>query len=1026
LLVAGVLATLLGAAAPAADAAFGVSKWEAGTCALASCTDSGPTSQFYTQADGHPEFGITDFLFNFREVGLIPKAKEPEDHVKDVRVDLPVGLAVDPEVTEKCSEALLNELNCPSGSQVGYDEATGTASILGLKTTVVEQFPVYNMVRKPGQPARFAVELKSVTLALVGLQGHLYLEGGISWHSEPSTAEDSGVASGDFHEFFKIENIPTQPEIVESKLLFWGVPQQHQEHPTSPAAAFLTLPSTCSSKPVTWLHVDSHEAPGHWLAYSNQTPVAATGCSGLPLSSSIAVAPGFTQSDKPDAATIALHVAQATFSPSGVNSADPQTVSVTLPEGLTLNPSAAHGLGTCTNAQVGLGTNSAVACPASSKIGTVAVNAPGIPNGSLDGSLFLGAPIAGQGPQSGKEFRVFLVAEAPQYGVGLRLEGQVRPSLQTGRLTVTFSNLPQVPFEDFSVHLNGGSRAPLANPLACGAAVPAASLTPYSGQAPQSAAASGFNVDSNGSGGKCAASLPFALGQTVPAPKPAKAGAFAPYDLKLSRADGNQYLSTLTTTLPAGVLGAIPGVPLCPAGPANAGSCPASSDIGNVTVTAGSGSEPYSFNGNAYLTGPYEGAPYGLSIVVPAIAGPYNLGKVVTRARLSVGLYSGRVIVSANLPTVFEGVQLRLRNLDVNVNRPNFIFNPTSCAKLATESTAGAVFGALANLADAFQVSECDKLPFSPKLTAASGAKTSKKDGASLTVKITQAAHQGNIHEVVLQLPKVLPTRLETLQKSCPAASFEAGPPPGTCAATSLVGSASVKTPVLADPLTGPIYFVSHANAAFPDLDLILHGDGVEVVLVGHTNIASATGIITSTFNTLPDVPVSSVTVSLPTGPLSVLAANVPLCGTNLMLPTTIVSQTGAKLTHKTPLDVTGCPFSMLSARRTGRASIAVLVKTPGAGLVRISGKNVRPKAKRVAHGGRFTVTLHLAPAGERAERRHGGHIERRLHLTFTPSGSHTATSSYSSVTFRATAATPKRKGSAKHRSSSKSPKKHG
>ena len=216
---------------PPAAHAFSISKWEAGTCRASNCTDAGPDSAFYTQAAGHPDFGITDFAFDSKEAGVVKKWKEPEGHVKDVRVDLPPGLAVNPEATSQlCTEEQLNSDNreCPAESQVGEDEATGTAEIaLGVKETVTEHFPVYNMVRKPGEPSRFGVEIASPTLALLGLQGHVYLEGGISWQGEAETSETSGVTSGDYHEFFKIQNIPQQPEIVESRLIFWGVPQSH-------------------------------------------------------------------------------------------------------------------------------------------------------------------------------------------------------------------------------------------------------------------------------------------------------------------------------------------------------------------------------------------------------------------------------------------------------------------------------------------------------------------------------------------------------------------------------------------------------------------------------------------------------------------------------------------------------------------------------------------------------------------------------------------------------------------------------
>src|ERR1700733_12572962 len=272
------LAVLAGAplsAFPAAAQAFKVIKWEAGTCKEEGCTDAGSHTAFYTQAAGHPNFGLTDFEFEYTTEGAIKTWKTPEGHVKDVRVDLPPGLAVNPEAVpsnELCSEAELNpdKGEAPAASQVGVDQATGTAEVaLGVKETVTEEFRVYDMQRKPGQPARFGVEITSPTLELVGLQGHAYLEGGISWRPEAKTSENSGVATGDYHEYFVIPDIPEQPEIIESRLIFNGVVDGH---------AFLTLPSTCSSQPITTLHVDSYEDPGSYQPYTNETPVTATGC----------------------------------------------------------------------------------------------------------------------------------------------------------------------------------------------------------------------------------------------------------------------------------------------------------------------------------------------------------------------------------------------------------------------------------------------------------------------------------------------------------------------------------------------------------------------------------------------------------------------------------------------------------------------------------------------------------------------------------------------------------------------------
>ena len=950
-----------------AAAALRVTKWEAGTCTQVNCEDLGPPSRFYTQAAGHPDFGITDFRFESEKTG--PGHEVPTGQVKDVRVDLPEGLAVNPQATEQCSEAQLEAFNCPAASQVGEDEATGAASVLELLhlgLTVTEHFPVYNMQRRPGQPARFGVEVNSPTLELLAglghdLRGHIYLEGGLSWHHEAETSESSGVPTGDYHEYFEIQNIPQQPEVIESKLIFWGVPQAHT-HLGAPTA-FITLPSTCTSKPVTYLHVDSYEAPGQFLPYSNETPVTATGCGELAFNPSLSLTAETGAPDQPDGVAADLHVPQLTGEPSKPDSPDVEGGRVTLPEGLTLDPSAANGLVACSDAQF-----AEAACPAASGVGSVLVDAPGIPNGSLTGGVYVGVPEAGAGPESGGEYRMFVIASAPQYGVGLHLEGRVVADSRTGRLTAVFSGLPQVPFEDFVIYLRGGPRAPLANPLACGAFAPSASILPYTGESAATAGASGFSVSG------CGAPLPFSLVQGLASEDP-RAGAHSPFTFRLSRGDSQQYVSRVTTTLPPGLVGAIPSVTLCGEAQANAGTCPVTSQIGTVTVAAGAGTEPYAFTGRAYLTGPYAGDPYGLSVVVPAVAGPYDLGEVVTRAGISVGLYDGRVTVDSTLPSVVGGVPLRLKSLAVNVNRPHFASNPTSCGALSTDSALLSTMGAHDPLSSPFQAVDCGALAFKPQVRVSTTGRTSKAGGASIRVSVTQPAGQANIRELQLQLPKQLVARGTTLRKACLAASFESGIPPGTCQTTARVGTVAVTTPVLPGVLTGTAWLVSHGGEAFPDLDLVLKGDNLEVVLVGHTHIARS-GVTTSTYEHVPDVPVTSVKVNLPTGPNSALSANGRVCASHLLAPTTLIAQTGAKLVQKLKVAVDDCPLVLLSHKAHG-GHVTLRMWVPKAGRVSVAVAGANVVHRRMRREGDLSVTV------SRPSRR------RMVHIVFAPAAGH-------------------------------------
>ncbi len=995
-LACAIAGTALVSMAQAAEE-FGVSKWEAGTCKESACSIEGkaPAAEFYTQAAGHPNFGITDFAFGYKEV---LGAKEPIDHVKDVRVDLPPGLAVNPEAVEECSEALVEKFQCPKTAQVGEDEAVGTAELtLGLKTTVTEHFPVFNIERKPGEPARFGVEVTSATLELAeGATGHklrsvIYLEGAISWHQEPETGESTAVPTGDYHEYFEIKEIPTEPEIVESRLIFWGVPHEHEL--LSPNNAFLTMPSSaqaCASPSITYLHVDSHEHPGQFQLYKsetrleNGTPITATGCQSLPFSPGLSLTPQTTQSDLPDGAGVDLHLPQFIDEPSKTSSPDLQSAQVTLPEGMTIDPSAANGLVACTNQQIKIATNEPIECPAGSELGEASVNAPGIPNGSLKGTVYLATP-EGTQPESGKEFRVFLAGESSLYGVGLRLEGQIRANSQTGRLTATFANNPEVPFEDVILHFKQTARTPLANPLSCGGTEPLASLTPYSGQPPTAAQAHSFSVDFDGPGGICPNPLPFSLGQSTHSAN-STAGAYSSFTLHLTRADGQQYLGRVQATLPPGLLGDIPAVTLCAEAQANAGTCSVASKIGTASVAAGSGGEPFALSGPVYLTGPYDGAPYGLSIAVPAVAGPFNLGTVVVRAQISVDPNTARIIVGTpafgspgSLPAVVGGVPVRLKSVSLAVEREKFMFNPTNCGALKTETTLTSTAGALDGASSPFQVGNCSSLPFKPKFTVSTSAKTSLLNGASLKVKLTSGAGQANIHEVHVELPKLLVARLSTLQKACPDKTFDVNS--AGCPAASKVGVATVSTPVLPGKLTGPAYLVSHGGVAFPDLELILSGDGVTVILDGKTDIKGP--ITSSTFSAIPDVPINAFELTLPTGRYSALAGTGDLCTNKLIVPTVITGQNAAKITQATKISVTECGVIITSHKVKGD-TLTLKVKTPAAGRVSIAGGKFKRLTRKVSKATTVTLKVKLSKKGLTALHRKGK-LKIKVRVGFVP-----------------------------------------
>ena len=410
-----------------------------------------------------------------------------------------------------------------------------------------------------------------------------------------------------------------------------------------------------------------------------------------------------------------------------------------------------------------------------------------------------------------------------------------------------------------------------------------------------------------------------------------QAGGYTDFSMLLSRGDGQQRFSSLSFKAPEGLSGMIASVPLCGEQQANVGTCPAASKIGHTVVGAGPGPYPFYIpQQNApptpiYLTGPYHGAPFGLSIVTPVVAGPFNLGTNVVRARIEVDPHTAQITITTDasgvhsIPTILDGIPTDVRSINAIIDRERFMFNPTNCSPQEFSGTAYSDEGAKASLSSHFQMGSCQALKFAPNFKVSTAGRASKAQGASLTADIVyptgplganQASSQSNIASVKVDLPKQLPSRLTTLQKACTSAQFESNP--AGCPAASVVGRAKVITPILPVPLEGPAFFVSHGGEAFPSLEVMLQGYGVTVDLVGSTFISKA-GITSSTFKSTPDVPFSSFELTLPRGKYSALTANVPakdnysLCGQKLVMPTAFIAQDGAVIHQSTPVSVTGC-----------------------------------------------------------------------------------------------------------------------
>jgi len=930
-----------------------------------------------TQAAGHPNSLTTSFDVNSavnRAYGEPQTPTRSVQDVKDIVVDLPTGFVGDPQAAQQCPlhdlVTLTTSSGCPGASQVGRLSFNGSGEYQREYYEDGRQnIPVYNMVAEHGYPAEFGFLFANAPLVMY------------------ASVVGNGAAT---HVRVSIPGVPASQlvSLEGAEVTFFGDPTVEDGLPFSPVA-FFTNPSDCSGEPlVSSIHVDSWQEQGArnpdgtpnfsdpaWKSDTAETP-AVEGCGALHFNPTISLTPDVPQAGAPTGLGVNLEVPQSS-DPSVPATPDVRQVVVKLPAGMVVSPSAANGLGACSPAQIALEDNDPPTCPESSKIATVRVKTPLLAE-ELEGSVYL-AQQGNAGPAQGSNpfdtlLAGYIVVEGS--GVVLKIPGKIEANEQTGQLTATFTESPQLPFSDFKLHFTSGPRAPLANPPACGTYTPEASLSAWSGQTVQSNRPFGITQGENGA--PCPGSVfapSFTAGTTNN-----QAGAFSPFTLTFSRSDQDQTLGGIAVQTPPGLLGKIAGVTQCPEAQANAGTCGAESLIGHTTVGAGPGSDPFYVGGNVYLTegyksGPFKGAPFGLSIVVPVVAGPFNLGTEVVRAAIAVNPNTAQITVTSNpLPTIKQGIPFQVRSVNVTIDRPGFTFNPTNCTPATVGATITSTAGASAGVSSPFEAANCATLPFAPKFSASTSGKTSKALGASLTVKIGYTAGQANLHKVDVELPKALPTQLKTLNKACTEAQFNSDP--AGCPPASDVAQVTVHTPLLNSALLGPAYLVSHGGAAFPDVEMVLQGEGVELVVDGKTQIKK--GITYSHFETIPDAPISSFEFKSPQGQLALFTANGDLCDRKLVMPTTMTGQNGAVFAQSTPVEVEGCSGSLsVVSSRVRKRTLTLSVYAPGAGKVTAGGKGVSSGSK--AYSGREALTFTL-------KQKTAGRLKTSIKFTYTPS----------------------------------------
>jgi hypothetical protein len=975
---------------------FGIASFDA--------TATNQDGSAFTQAGGHPFEATTTIDFN-----VLPAPPNlPDGDVKDFHVDLPAGFIGNPTAVPTCSESDLEArgasgsgfIECPSASQVGIVTLGLPNFFAGFHLSV----PVYNMDPPAIVPAQFAFNALGSVVHLV-----------------PSVR-----TGGDYGLSIDIPDT-AQLALAGSELTLWGVPFDHAHDalratpgqpfscvgfdeggPSGPntfcsgggasvsssPTPFLTNPTDCSAGPLTTtLRVNSWQHPGDFkqasvLSHDSATPpnpTGVTGCDKLPFDASLSGRPTTSQAGAPAGLSVDVKIPQRNNA-AGLEEAHLKTAVVTLPGGMAISPSAADGLQACSDEQIALKSTDDPTCPDASRIGTVSIDTPLLKK-PMDGTVYLGTQQSDD-PASGKMFRLFLVAKGP--GVMVKLPGSVVPDEKTGQLTTTFDNNPQLPFDALHLELRGGPHAPLTNPTTCGTKTTVAKLTSWSGKTVESK--SSFEVTGCGDANRFAPT--FEAGTTNPL-----AGAFSPFTMTIRRADADQVLSGISVNLPSGLLGALRNVPF-------------GSQVGTVTVSAGPGSNPFSLGGQVYLEGPYKGAPFSLKVVVPAKAGPFDLGEVVVRSPLNVDAANAKVSAPSDpLPTILKGVPLQVRMVNITLDRPEFMFNATSCAPQTVSATLASITGRQSQVSSRYQPTGCGELPLDPKLKLAFVGKGQTKDGTHPGVEadLTQQPGESGLKRVQVALPLSVALDPNNAQALCtPQQAAARACPPG-----SIIGNATAVTPALHQPLSGPVYFVEKVRTSksgqqvrtLPRLWLKLEGEGVPLDLWADSSVDSTERLVT-TFSSVPDAPITSFHMTIDSGKHGVLAANSDVCARSKLTNVSFDGQSGTTVDRTISVAVPACGLAIAKTTTTNSA-VTVRVSGLRAGKLSLAGSGVGRASRSIRSADVASLTARLTKSARRALSRHGK-VRVRLAVAFTPKGAKKAKTVTKTVTVKHKKSVPK------------------
>lgn len=830
---------------------------------------------------------------------LVTRARDtPVGTAENVSLDLPPGVVAAADSFTRCPLAGVGTASCPAGSTIGRAFVTTQASGGGSGS---EDFalPIYDVAPELGEAAAFAFDVPG----------------------RAPTRLDLGIApAGGYHLRLVSGDLDEAEPLLGAVLTLWGVPADVNGE--GPRRALLTNPTSCGAETLTTaLSLHSASEPG--LVSSAPTSFSSTtGCDLLDFDPSITVRPDTTTADSPTGLLAEVHLPQSE-DPDGFAEAQLKKAVVSLPPGLVLDPSVTNGLQACSLAQIGMSETGvadaeAPSCPEASMLGSVEVDTPLVDH-PLPGSIYL----ARQDENPFKSiFAVYLVVDDSQTGVLVKLAGKLEPDRQDGELTASFDQSPQLPYEDVKLHFFGAGRSPFATPATCGTKTTTSELTPWS--APEGATAApsdSFQIDHGAGGSACVEgegqepNTPgFEAGTSSTA-----AGSYSPFVLLLRREDGTQRFKSLAVNLPKGLIGKLAGISYCPdaqiaAAAASAGSveqqslsCPAASELGTITVASGAGPTPLIAHGHAYLAGPYKGAPISIVTITPALGGPFDLGTAVDRVASYVDPETAQIhTVTETIPQILDGVPLDVRSIAISLDRPGFMVNPTNCKATAFSGSVASPAGSSASLSAPFQAEGCRRLGFRPHFSLKLKGGTKRADFPSLRATLTMPkGAEANLAGVVVSLPHSEFVEQGHIKAICTRVQFAAGGGNGEeCPKSSIYGHAELTTPLLEEPLRGPVFQRSSDNK-LPDLVMSFRGQ-IDLVEDGKIDSDKMGGIRT-TFDAVPDASFSKLRLVMEGGKKSLLVNSENICSKPQRARIAMVAQNGRRLIER-PLIANDCP----------------------------------------------------------------------------------------------------------------------